>query len=220
MTAPPPGQVMLRPIANPLPLGFLALVIATTLVSAAQLHWLPANAQPQVAVVLLGAVFPLQFLTSVLSYLARDVVAGTGMGVLAGTWLAVGLVMLLNGSAPTSPTLGVLLLVSSAAMAVTAAGAGGKLVAGAVLATTSVRFAATAGYELAGSTGWRIAAGVVGLLLAAVAIYAALALVLEGAYGRSSLPVFRRGRGQTAVTGDTAEHLKAAEGEPGVREQL
>jgi succinate-acetate transporter protein len=220
MSTVPSGQIVLRPIANPLPLGFLALVVATTVISAAQLHWLPAAAQTQTALVLLAAVFPLQLLASILGFLGRDVVAATGMGVLAGTWLAVGLVTLSNGSAPTSPTLGVLLIASTAAMAVAAAGATGKLVAMAVLATTSIRFGATAGYELAGTTAWRVTAGVIGLVLAAVALYAALAFLLEDAYGHSALPLLRRGQGQAARTADPEHHLAAALDQPGVREQL
>jgi succinate-acetate transporter protein len=220
MSTVPSGQIVLRPIANPLPLGFLALVIATTVISAAQLHWLPATAQNQTALVLLAAVFPLQLLASVLGFLGRDVVAATGMGVLAGTWLAVGLVTLANPAAPTSPTLGVLLIASTAAMAVAAAGATGKLVAMAVLATTSVRFAATAGYELAGTTAWRVTAGVIGLLLAAVALYAAAAFLLEDAYGRAVLPLARRGDGPGAPAAGTGRPAPAGLAEAGVRKQL
>jgi succinate-acetate transporter protein len=220
MTNPPDGQITLRPIANPLPLGFLALVIATTVISASQLHWLPATSQAQTALVLLAAVFPVQLIASILGFLARDVVAGTGMGILAGTWLAVGLVTLVNGPAPTSPTLGVLLIASAAAMAVAATGATGKLVALAVLATTSVRFAVTAGYELAGTTGWRVTAGLIGLLLAVLALYAALAFLLEDAHGRTVLPLLRRGPGRVSTVADERHHLAAAQPEAGVRNQL
>jgi uncharacterized protein len=37
-----------------------------------------------VALILIAFVFPLQLVASILGFLARDVVAGTGMGVLAG----------------------------------------------------------------------------------------------------------------------------------------
>jgi uncharacterized protein len=95
-------------------------------------------------------------------YLGRDVVAGTGMGILSGTWLSVGLVTL------TSP----------------------------------------AGYQLTGSATWEDIAGVVGLVLCAVAVYAALAIALEDARRTTVLPTGRRGTG-----GDV-------EDEAGIRAQL
>src|SRR5690606_27446922 len=97
----PPGgvrnvaaRVVLRPLANPLPLGFLALAAATTVVAAQQLRWVPLEEGPVVGLVLLAFVFPTQLLASVLGFLARDLAAGTGMGLLAGTWLSVALVSL------------------------------------------------------------------------------------------------------------------------------
>jgi succinate-acetate transporter protein len=87
-------RIMLRPIGNPLPLGFLALAAATLVVSGLQLEWLAPADGRDVALILIAFVFPLQLVTSVFGYLARDVVAGTGMGVLAGAWLSIGLVML------------------------------------------------------------------------------------------------------------------------------
>src|SRR5205085_1705260 len=106
------AQVMLRPLANPLPLGFLALAVATLLLSAVQLQWLPIKDATAVAVILVVFVAPLQLLTSILGFLARDPVAGTGMGILAGTWAAVALVTLRSPVGTTSHGLGLLLLVS------------------------------------------------------------------------------------------------------------
>src|SRR4051812_44840355 len=88
------ARIMLRPIGNPLPLGFLALAGATLLVSGLQLDWLAKSQGQDVALILIAFVFPLQLVSSVFGYLARDVVAGTAMGILAGTWLSVALVML------------------------------------------------------------------------------------------------------------------------------
>src|SRR5215217_5946912 len=88
------ARIVLRPIANPLPLGFLALAAGTLLLSALQLGWLEPQEGRQVALILLAFVFPLQLVASVFGFLARDVVAGTGMGVLCGIWLSIALVML------------------------------------------------------------------------------------------------------------------------------
>src|SRR5205823_3841053 len=78
-----------------------------------------------VALILLAFVFPLQLISSIFGYLGRDVVVGTGMGLLSGTWLAVALVTI---TAPTpgatSDALGLFLLLASAAMLVPASAAG------------------------------------------------------------------------------------------------
>jgi hypothetical protein len=125
-------------------LGFLALAGGTLVLSGLQLGWVEAAESANVAVVLIAFVFPLQLLASILGYLARDVVAGTGMGILSGTWLAVGLVLFRSQPGATSDALGLLLLASAAAMCVPAAGALlGKLVPAAVLFTTATRYAVT-----------------------------------------------------------------------------
>lgn len=183
-----PERIYLRPIGNPLPLGFLALAGATLLVSGLQLGWLDPAQGKDVALVLIAFVFPLQLTTCVFGFLGRDIVAGTGMGIDA---------------------LGLFLLIAGVAMLVPATAAeSGKLVAMAVLSTTAVRFACTGIYELTASGTWKDIAGIVGLVLLAVAVYAALAIALEEARRRTLLPTGRRGAGRDVVH------------EPGVRPQL
>jgi succinate-acetate transporter protein len=202
-------RVMLRPIGNPLPLGFLALSGATLLVSGLQLGWLSSSEGKDVALILIAFVFPLQLVTAVFGYLGRDVVAGTGMGILSGTWLSVGLVTLTSPAGSTSDALGLFLLLAAVAMLVPALAAlTGKLVAVAVLGTTALRFACTGIYQLTASATWEDIAGVVGLVLCAVAVYAALAIALEDARRTTVLPTGRRGAG-----GDV-------EDEAGIRAQL
>jgi succinate-acetate transporter protein len=203
-------RVVLRPIANPLPLGFLALAGGTLVVSGLQLGWLQPDEGQDVALILLAFVFPLQLVACVFGYLGRDVVAGTGMGLLSGTWLSIALVTLVSPPGSTSDALGLFLLLAATAMAVPAsAAATGKLVPAAVLSTTVLRFAVTGVYELTGSGSWEDVAGIVGLALCAVAVYAALALALEDARHRTLLPVGRRHAGHIG-------ELREA----GVREQL
>jgi succinate-acetate transporter protein len=200
---------MLRPIGNPLPLGFLALAGATLLVSGLQLGWLSESEGRNVALILIAFVFPLQLVTALFGYLGRDVVAGTGMGILCGTWLSVGLVTLTSPAGSTSDALGLFLLLAAVAMLVPAsAAASGKLVAVAVLGTTALRFACTGIFELTASDTWKDIAGVVGLALCAIAVYAALAIALEEARRTTVLPTGRRGAGRDV------------EDEPGIRPQL
>jgi uncharacterized protein len=202
----PEPRIMLRPLANPLPLGFLALAAGTLLVAALQLEWLRPAEGAQVGIILIAFVFPLQLVASVFGFLARDVVAGTGMGLLSGTWLSIGLVTLTGQPGATSDALGLFLLLAAIAMLVPASAAvGAKLVAVTVLTTTALRFATTGLYELTAADSWKAIAGIVGLALCALAVYAALAMALEDARGRTVLPLGRRA---------------AIDGEPGIREQL
>jgi uncharacterized protein len=84
----------------------------------------------------------------------------------------------------------------------------GQLVAVAVLGTTALRFACTGMYELTASKTWEDIAGVVGLALFAIAMYAALAMALEEARRTTVLPTGRRGAATHVVD------------EPGIRPQL
>lgn len=215
------ARVVLRPIGNPLPLGFLALAGGTLVVSGLQLGWLQPNEGDQVALILLAFVFPLQLLASIFGFLARDIIAGTGMGVLAGTWLAIGLIQLTGQPGATSDPLGLFLLLAAVAMLVpAAASAGAKLVPAAVLATTAVRYATTGLYELTASSTWQQVAGIIGLVLCAIAVYAALAMTLEDAKRQTVLPVGRRAVGEKSIGGNLDDQLERIEREAGVREQL
>jgi len=154
MTGPSP-QVVLRPLASPLPLGLLALAVGSFTVAGLQLSWVPAAGQHMVGMVLLAFVVPLQLLS--------------------------------NG------------------------------LACAVMAMTAARFLVTGVYELSGSRDWMTAAGVMGVALAAVALYAALAFDLEDASGRTVLPTLRRGATHPALSRGKPGEL---EKEAGVRRTL
>jgi succinate-acetate transporter protein len=202
-------HVVLRPIANPLPLGFIGLGGATLTVSGLQLGWIEPSQGKDVALILIAFAFPLQLIASVFGYLGRDVVAGTGMGVLSGTWLTVGLVMLTSPPGSTNDALGLLLLLSAAGLVICAgAAATGKLVATAVLGTAALRLGSTGIYELTASTTWEDVAGMLGLVLLALGVYAALAIALEEVRNRTILPMGRRGEGTDVRA------------EPGIRPQL
>ena len=215
------AQVVLRPLANPLSLGFLALATATLLLSGVQLEWVPATDAATVALVLLVFVAPLQLLASIVGFLTRDAVAGTGMGILAGTWAALGLVTLQSPVGTTNDALGLLLLASGGAMLVPALGAvDAKVVPAVVFGTTALRFVLTGVYEVSGNAGWKIAAGVTGVVLCTVALYAATAFMVEETRHRTWLPLGRRSSGRRAITGDLDRQLENIAEEAGIREQL
>jgi succinate-acetate transporter protein len=218
----PTGTVTyLRPLGSPLPLGFLGLAGGTFVVSGLQLGWTATTQGHAVALILLAFVLPAQFTAAVVGFLCRDTVAATGMGVLAVTWAAVGAVTLTGAPGATSDALGLLLLVAGLALLVpVAAGGTTKLAATVVMAAAAVRFAVTGVYELTGSAGWEDAAGVIGLILAALALYAALALALEDTAYRAVLPTGRLGAGATAFDGTAHSTTGDLRKEAGVRRRL
>ncbi|WP_236831165.1 GPR1/FUN34/YaaH family transporter [Blastococcus sp. KM273128] len=214
-------RIVLRPLATPLPLGFLALALATTMFSAVQLGWI-APAEGRVAgYTALFATVPLQLLASVMGFLTRDPVAATGMGLLSGTWAVAGVSTLTTPPGSTSDGLGVVLVVAGLAMLVPAAAAvSSKVVPAAVMALAGTRFAVTGIAEVSGSAAWQTAAGWVGLALATLALYAALALELEGAQERTVLPLGRHGPGRAAMAGEGPLAPQRLVEEAGVRPQL
>lgn len=207
MPEAPTDRVFLRPIATPLPMGFLALMVATSTFAVVQLGWLAPTQGREAAVVAVLFTGPVQLLAAVFGFLARDPVAGTGMAVLGGSWAVLGAVTLTSPPGSSSPGLGVLLLAAAAALLVPTVSAKGKAVAASVMAGTAVRFAVTGVYEITGASTWKLVAGGVGLALGVLALYAAFAFELEGARGETLLP-----------TGRAAAVLE--DGEPGVRSRL
>jgi succinate-acetate transporter protein len=214
-------RIVLRPLANPLPLGFLALGAGTFVLAGLQLGWVDLTEGHAVAVILLAFVFPLQFLASVLGYLTRDVVAGTGMGLLAATWLSISLVTVHAVPGSTSGALGLLLLFVGVALLVPSSVAfAGKVMPALVLTVAAARFASAGVYQLDASTTWKDISAVIGLVLCALAVYTALAMAWEDSRRSTILPVLRRGRGRESLEGNFADQLQLLEREAGVREQL
>jgi succinate-acetate transporter protein len=214
------ARVMLRPLATPLPLGFLALAIATTAFATVQLSWIPQTQAHTVALGVLVLTVPLQFLAAVMGFLARDPVAATGMGILSGTWAAACLATLSSPPGAASEGLGVILLTSAACLLIPAAAARTKVIPALVILTSSARFAVTGVAELDGGATWMQAAGWVGIVLAVLSGYAALALELEGSESRTVLPLGRAGASKQAMDGRLDDQVHQIATEPGVRQQL
>ena len=213
--------ISLRPIGAPMPIGLFGLAAATFVLSGLQLGWVEPGEGKKVALVLIGFSFAAQLLAAVLSFLGRDGTVATAMSVLALSWLVVGLFLNTSPPGSTSDVLGLFLIFSGTAMAMTGLSAtASKLVPAAVFLLAALRFLATAAYELSGGTGWERTAGVLGLVLFALALYAAWAAELEDALGRTVLPLGRRGKGKVAVHGSLLVQVKEVPTEPGVRTKL
>lgn len=217
----PRTVVTLRPIAGPLALGFFGLAAATFVVSGLQLGWIDPADGKQVALCILAFTVPLQFTASLFAFLARDGVAATGMGLLSGIWASVALVTLSAKPGSSSDVLGLFLLIGGLAMwAPASAAIAAKLVPALVLMTAGLRFIVTGVYQLTGNENWENTAGVIGLILAALALYAAYAAEFEDVLERSLLTLGRRGKGELALKGVYAQQIADLTHEPGVRQQL
>ena len=213
--------INLRPIATPVPLTFLGLMIATVLVAGVELGIVPTREQHAAAWILLAVPFPLQLLAAAWAFPSRSAGAATASAVLAGTWLAVSLGMMHLPEGVSSPALGLLFCTAGAAMLVaTLAEATSALVPAIVMLATAIRFFFSATSQLTGSGFWQHTAGYAGFVLGGLALYGALALELEGAVDREVLPVLRYRRGRTAVAAPLAAQLDGVEHEPGVRKVL
>ena len=90
----------------------------------------------------------------------------------------------------------------------------------AIPAASIARNAATARRWSSSSVPGGTSAGIVGLVLLAIAFYAALALQMEDARRKTVLPVLRVGAGRSSIEGSPADQIGGVEHEAGVREQL
>jgi uncharacterized protein len=213
------ARVFLRPIGVPLTLGMGGLAIASFVVSGLELHWVKPSQTLEVGLVLVAVPFILQLVACVLTYLARDGAAGATLGVLATSWLAMGLIHIARPDSRISGALGLLLLIAGSCIALSAlAVAQAKPLPGLVFLTAALRFELSGVYQLSTASPWQRAAGIVGLVTSGLAAYCLLAFELEGQNHAAVLPTFRRGRGAAAVEDGPQAQIAQVENEPGVRQ--
>ena len=213
-------RIVLRPLATPLPLGFLGLVVAASMSACLHLGWIPSDGARGVALALVLFAAPVQLVACIFGFLGRDAVAATGMGLQFPAWIGTGALLL---AGPTSPsvTSGVFSLVVGTVLLIPAViGLTTKVVAGAVMATTAAHFLLLGGYQVSGNAAAESSAGALGLFLAVLALYAALAFELEDARRTTVLSVLRRGLSAEAMRPSLPAQVRRVENEAGVREQL
>ena len=215
------ARVVVRPLGSVLPLGFLAFGVGIFVTAAYSLGWIPQGDGRDVFLLALVFVAPIEAVTSVLAFLARDTPGGTTLGIFAGTWATLGLIGLGLGPGETSTTLGVFLLADGVVILVLATAAiFGNPAFTVLLGVACARFALNGVYELTGSTTVERASGYIGLALAVVAGYGGLAFLLEDGRHRPVLPMLRHGAAAEALNADLLESLRRLESEPGVRGRL
>lgn len=217
----PEFRVVLRPIASSLPLGFFAFTVGTVLLTALELGWAPVADTAQLATLVLAFVVPLEALSGLFAFLARDSGAATGLSTLSAAWAATAISLLHGPPGALSLPLAVFLLTLTTLMLVmSAASVTGKPLFGLLLLLGAFRFALTGVYQATGNVAVEHAAGWLGVPLGVFALYGGLALLLEESTQRMVLPIGRRGRSRTSLEGSFGHQVHQAEQEPGVRRQL
>jgi uncharacterized protein len=214
-----PVRIFLRPIGSPLTIGMSGLAIASLVDSGMDLGWVPSSQSVQVGLILLAVPFVLQLLASIFSYLARDGSAGAATGVLATTWLALGLLHISSGSGRPLSSIGLLLVSSGGVLALSALVVfSTKPLPGAVFFLAALRFGVAGVYQLSAAGVWKNVSGVAGLVVCAGAAYCVLAFELEGQQRRAVLPTLRRGRAALATSDEDGARMDGISREAGVRQ--
>jgi succinate-acetate transporter protein len=217
----PQVRVVVKPYGSALPLGFFAFGVGMFLLAALGAGWVKPEEGKTTGLLLVAFVFPLEFLGTVIAFLARDTVAAAALGVFATSWLATGLVLYTGKPGVLSAAFGYYLVaLTVVTLALGVAALLGKPLIAAILLLAGVRSLLAAVYELGGGQGWERVAGWIALAIFVVAMYGGLAFMLEDSLGRRVLPVFRIGGSREAIEGDLSDQLRGLGDEAGVRHTL
>ncbi|MFK4149921.1 GPR1/FUN34/YaaH family transporter [Streptomyces sp. NPDC004065] len=215
--ASPGAAVVVRPYANPLPLGFFSFGIGMALLAGIGLGAITGEQVRTAGVLLVLFVFPLEFLAAVMAFLTRDTAAAAALGLFATSWAGLGALHVVAPWEQTSSAEGVYLAAFGLMLLPLAATAFlGKRLLGIVLTVSTVRAGLAAAYQLGAPPAWQLADAAAALLLVALALYAGTAFLLEDLRGRTVLPTLRRGEARRVI----GEGSGGGAPEPGVRGQL
>lgn len=216
----PRTLVTLRPYASPLPLGFLSFAIGMALIAGVAVGWLGQGDLTTVGVIMALFVFPLQLMSTVFAMLARDTAAATALGLYSTSWLATGVLYVLEPSQQTSRALGLYLAAFAVMLIPLAVGAiFGKALLAIVLTVSALRAGFQAAYQLGAAHWTDTVSGVVAGLLVVLGCYAGIVFMVEDFRGGSGL-MLRRGPARQALADGPHDQFTAPPHEPGVRPQL
>lgn len=214
-------RIVLRPLASSAPLAFFAFGTGTILLTAAQLQWIPQAQDKALGVFLLAFAAPLQILSGLIAYAARDAGLATIMMIFGSSWTCLGINTLTSPPGSHTALVGVFLLAVATMAALIGAAAVKARPLLAVLAALAVaRYAVTGAYEIHGGTGLERAAGWLGVPIVALSLYGGTAFLLEETMRRTVLPLARRHGALAAVEAGFDEQIEHLGREAGVRHQL
>jgi succinate-acetate transporter protein len=214
-------RIVVRPYATSLALGFFSFGIGMLLLGGIADGWLHPSDRHTVGLLLAAFVFPLELLSAVVAFLARDSFGATGLGLFSTSWLALGPADLQSSQGSLSRAVGLYELGFAFAIALLAVAAySGKPLIAAILAVSAVRSALAGVHEWGGPSWAWTAAGRLAVAIFAAAMYGGLAFLLEDVRRRTVLPVFRRGASRESLEGDLQAQLAGLADEAGVRKTL
>jgi succinate-acetate transporter protein len=217
----PQVRVVVKPYGSALPLGFFAFGIGMFLYAAQGAEWVKASDGHTVGLILATFVAPLEFLATVVAFLARDTMSAAALGLFSTSWLSGGILL-------TQAKPGVLdradaywlIAFTVVVLLLGVAAWEGKPMISVLLLVASARGLLYAIYQLGAGKGWMHASGWIALVLFLVAMYGGLAFLLEDARGETVLPLLRRGKSREAIEGGLAAQLQGLAEEAGVRHTL
>jgi len=214
----PRAEVLLQPFAAPSILGLYGFAASTFMVAAHMAHWYGSSQSDLYLApfcVMFGGVA--QFLAGMWAYRVRDGLATAMHGMWGAFWIAFGILNLgfatgtLHQPAGAFPEFGFWFIGLAAITwvgTIAAFAANGALVL--VLGFLGAGSTVAAIGELEGAAGLTVVAGWLFIISAVLAFYTASALMLEGSFGRSILPVGKMPHAKSA------QPFNAGFGEPGV----
>ncbi|MEU6753491.1 GPR1/FUN34/YaaH family transporter [Spirillospora sp. NPDC046719] len=214
-------RVVLRPIASSAPLAFFAFGVGTVLYTALQLQWVPLAQTGPLTVILLAFVAPLEIVTGLIAFAARDGGLATIMLMFGAVWTAIAITMRSAPPGGRSAILGIFLLtVAAMLLAMSSASARTRPLLLVLALLAAARFTLSGVFEINGGEAVEHASGWLGIPIVAIALYAGTAFLLEDTMHRTVLPVARRKAARTALEGDLSQQVQRVTQEAGVREQL
>ncbi len=214
-------RIVLRPLASPLPLAFFAFGVGSLMLSAQQFGLVPDSETRVLALILGLFVFPLQAVAAVFSFLARETLGATALGLISGSWLAGSAIMYTSPPGATAASYGIFeILIAVLLLLLGVIGLQGKPLISVVILFASFRYGLNGLYELTAAAWTQPISGAAGCLIFVFALYGGLALGLEDAQHRTVLPLGRRGEALDALEGDLSDQVGPIEKEGGVRKQL
>jgi uncharacterized protein len=222
-----PARIVLQPIAAPSILGLFGFMAATAMIGAYMAGWYgdattPLYLFPFAAI--LGGIAQLG--AGLWSYRARDGLATAIHGSWGAFWISYGILwafdaagaLVLPPSGAAFPAFAMWFIVLAA---ITWSGAlaslGESLGVLIVLAPLATGATIAGVAEFVGDANWLKVAGWVFVISAATAWYTATAMMLEGSWSRTMLPLGKYSRGANVPGGRATRPVEYAEGMPGVR---
>jgi succinate-acetate transporter protein len=219
-------RVFLQPIAAPSILGLFGFAGATFIVAAHLAGWYGTRQSPEYLFPFAAAFGGLaQFAAGMWAFRARDGLATAMHGMWGSFWIAYGVLNLLvaTGSLTvpqgTFTELGYWFLVLAVITGLgTIAALRDNLAFTAVLGVLTVGAAFAAVYYLTGIGSWETAAGWVLIASAVLAAYAAGALMIAAAWGRTVLPIGEYRKSANIPGRRPIDAIEYEIGEPGVKQ--